>query len=218
MENAESSFAAGIDKRSGRNRWKQARPRMINWVTPQVVQQGERALALFQTAGELTAYDAATGKVQWTFKGEPLSEVVGAVPGKDLLFVPGPSFLALKPGQSQPVWKTARLQTAFAAPIYYQERIYGLSNTGLCCLDAATGDRSWQKRLRGPYSASPVLADGKVYAVNEAGSTSVVSLGEQPRVLGVNHLDDTILATPAIADGAIYLRSDAHLYCIRTRK
>jgi outer membrane protein assembly factor BamB len=63
-----------------------------------------------------------------------------------------------------------------------------------------------------------VIADGKLYAVNEEGLTSVVKLGEKPEVLATNELNDTILATPAIADGAIYLRSDRYLYCIGPKK
>jgi outer membrane protein assembly factor BamB len=217
LENAENSFAAGIDTRTGRNRWKVERPRGINWVTPCLL-PGEPKVTLFQTPGEVTAYEAATGKTQWTYRGEGLSDMVGPVAGKGMIFVSGQKLRALRPGTNEPVWETLKLQSAFATPLYYQERIYGLSNATLTCLDAATGDRVWQKRLRGPYSASPILADGKIYAVNEVGTTSVVELGRQPRVLAENALEETILATPSIADGAIYLRSDQHLFCIRAKK
>jgi hypothetical protein len=59
-----------------------------------------------------------------------------------------------------------------------------------------------------------VGADGKIYLVNNEGTTFVVQTGKEPKVLAKNELKDTILATPAIADGAIYLRSDKYLYCI----
>ena len=63
-----------------------------------------------------------------------------------------------------------------------------------------------------------VAADGKVYLLNERGTTTVVQVGEQPKVLAVNALGETMLATPAIANGAIYLRSDQHLYCIGAKE
>jgi outer membrane protein assembly factor BamB len=72
----------------------------------------------------------------------------------------------------------------------------------------------WQQRIKGPVSASPVAAGGKIYLVNEEGVTTVVEAGAQPRVLHTNRLGETILATPAVAGRALFLRSDQHLYCI----
>jgi outer membrane protein assembly factor BamB len=72
--------------------------------------------------------------------------------------------------------------------------------------------------VEGPFSASPVAADGKVYLVNEAGRATVFRAGDRPEVLSENEVGAAILATPALADGAIFLRSDQHLYCISERK
>ena len=84
------------------------------------------------------------------------------------------------------------------------------------CFEAGDGKVVWQQRVKGPFSASPVASDGKVYLVNEDGLTTVVQDGPRPRILRTNPLGDTILATPAIAGGAIYLRSDKYLYCVRS--
>src|SRR5208283_6234325 len=116
-------------------------------------------------------------------------------------------------------WSNNRLRPATASALYYRDRVYSLNSPGiLVCADAATGEVRWQERLKGPFSASPVAADGKLYAVNEKGLAEVVQLGDKPEVLATNALDETILASPAISGGAIFLRSDKHLWCIAEKK
>ncbi len=218
LENAGDSFAAGIDRRTGRNRWRVERARDINWVTPVLAEINGQESALFQTSHEVTAYDPDTGKVRWTFTGEGTSSIPSPVVGKDLVYVAGPQYLALRPGPAgaapEVVWKSNKLNLSYATPIYFKDRLYGVVAVGVNCLDAANGEMLWQQRLAGPFSASPVLAGGKLYVVNEEGKTAVVQLGDKPKVLAVNDLKETFLATPAVANGALYLRSDRHLYCI----
>ena len=128
--------------------------------------------------------------------------------------------VALRPAKDgtepEVVWRSNKLRAGgYASPVYYQDRVYTFNSVGVVCGDAADGKLLWDQRIAGPMSASPVAGDGKLYLVNEKGTTVVLEAGDQPRILARNQLDDeTILATPAIADGAIFLRSDAHLYCI----
>lgn len=223
LENAGESFAAGIDKLTGQNRWKIERNRLINWVTPLVFRNGDRDEVLFQSPNEITSYDPATGKKLWSFEGKGLSTTPSPVPAGGMILVTGGELIALKPGlgktEPEVLWRQNRLRSATASPLFYRNRIYTLNSAGvLNCADSASGNVLWQERLKGPFSASPVAADGKIYAVNEAGVTFVVQLGEQPTVLGSNAINETVLATPAIANGAIYLRSDQHLYCISEKQ
>ena len=81
-------------------------------------------------------------------------------------------------------------------------------------IDAKTGERVWRERLGGIYSASPVVADGKIYLVSEDGEITVVAAGRSPRVLARNRLDARLLASPAIAGGRLFLRSDDAVYAI----
>ena len=87
------------------------------------------------------------------------------------------------------------------------------------CLDAKTGKEIYgRQRLRsGTYSASPVLADGKIYVTNEDGVTSVVKAGPAFQLLAENEVDDYILSSPAISDGQIFIRTTKFLYCIGNR-
>jgi outer membrane protein assembly factor BamB len=219
MENAGESFVAGIDTRTGQNRWKVERPRVISWVTPLVVARDEQAAVLVQSPHELTAFDPRTGAKLWGHAAPGLSTIPSPAGGDGLVLAPAGDLLALKvgsPGEApKEVWRSSRLRAATATPLVYRGRVYALNSAGvLACADAATGKVLWQERAKGPYSASPVAADGKVYLVNEEGTTTVFRAGDEPKMLGTNPLGETILATPSVADGALFLRSDGHLYCI----
>ena len=72
--------------------------------------------------------------------------------------------------------------------------------------------------VHGKGWASPVVADGKLYAVNEEGTTAVIELTDEHKVLAANALGEKMLATPAVAGGALFLRSDQHLWCVAEKK
>ena len=224
MENAGESFIAGIDTKTGKNRWKVDRSREINWVSPIVVNDGKRAEVLIQSAGEMTALDPETGAKRWSHSGKGLSTTPSPSAGNGLIFAAGSELVALKPGTEKAaadvVWTSTKLSPRTASPLFYQGRIYSLNGAGvLSCADAANGSLIWQERLKGPFSATPVAGDGKIYATNEEGTTFVVEPGaDKGTLLATNKVDDVILATPAIAGGAVFLRSDKHLYCIGAKK
>ena len=70
----------------------------------------------------------------------------------------------------------------------------------------------WQKRLGGEYSSSPIVADGRIYCPDQDGQTTVLSATEPYDVLATNKLADGCMASPAVYDGALYLRTKTHLY------
>ena len=82
------------------------------------------------------------------------------------------------------------------------------------CLDANTGKPIWQKRLGGDFSASPLLAAGKIYFPSQDGRTFVVAAEDEFNLLATNTLDDGCMASPAVYDKALYLRTEANLYRI----
>jgi outer membrane protein assembly factor BamB len=223
MQNVTQSFAAGLDKLTGRNRWMVERARDISWVTPLVLQHAGQAEVLFQ-GQDLTAHDAETGRKLWTYPGTGFSTLWSPVPGPDLVFTGGGQFAALRPGAGgavpQLVWQTSKLRPLIATPVYYQGRVYAINSPNvLVCADGADGKVLWQQRLKeGTYWASPVAAAGRLYVVSEDGTTTVVQAGDKAKVLAQNALGGSMLATPAISGGALFLRSDAHLYCIGEKK
>jgi outer membrane protein assembly factor BamB len=116
------------------------------------------------------------------------------------------------------VWEGPPLSGGFASPVFHRGRLYGITRAAVVCLSAKDGTEVWRQRLDGDFEGSPVIAGGKLYAVNNKGRAYVVELGDRPKVLARNDLDDKFQATPAVANGCLYLRSDKYLYCIGPKK
>jgi len=217
MENVGESFAAGLDARTGVNRWKAARSQKINWTSPLVVGSGDRSLALFQSPDEITAYEVRTGAKRWTVAGK-LSSMPSPAEGDGTIFAPGGPSLSLRLDGTK-AWDSAQLGSATASPTFYQGRLYTINSTGVvACADPKEATVLWRERATGPHSSSPVFAEGRMYLLGEKGVTTVFQLGDEPKKLAENALDDAFLASPAVSDGAIYLRSDKTLYCIGAAK
>lgn len=222
VENAGESFGMAIDKNTGRNLWKVERNRKINWVTPLVYRNNGQDEVVFQSPNNLSGYDPATGKERWSITSEEFSTIPSPVFGGGLLFVPGPKFLAIRPGDekrdAEVVWE-GTLSTGYSSPLYHEGLLYTLASRGvLNCVEADTGKKVYSERVQGTFAASPLLADGKLYLVGEEGETTVIQAGREPRVLSVNTIRDTFLSSPVAANGALYLRSDKYLYCLGANK
>ena len=113
------------------------------------------------------------------------------------------------------VWKTKRGLPEVPSPLHYRGNLYTVRNGGIVsCYEAATGKLHYRGRLgaRGLYYSSPVAADGKVYATSRPGVVVVFEAGEVLKVLARNDLGEEIVATPAIVDGKLYVRTEHHLY------
>jgi outer membrane protein assembly factor BamB len=194
-------------------------------VTPAVFRAGGKTTVLFQNGGEATALDPKTGEARWSYKAG-LSTIPSPAAGDGVLFLPsgGGQMRAIKPpkkdgGAPEVVWEGDKpINGGYPTPVAHGGRLYCLTDGTVACYSGAKGERLWRQRVDGPFFASPVIGDGRLYAVSAKGRASVVSLGDKHEVLARNDLDDAIQATPAIANGCIYLRSDKYLYCIGPKK
>jgi outer membrane protein assembly factor BamB len=131
------------------------------------------------------------------------------------------AMLAVRPGgtgdltQKAVAWKERRALPEVPSPLYYDGRLYLVKDGGVVsCFDAKTGKLHYRERLRagGFYYSSPVAGDGKIYAASVQGVVSVISAGDKFAVLAKNDLHEKILATPALVDGRIYVRTETHLF------
>jgi outer membrane protein assembly factor BamB len=129
--------------------------------------------------------------------------------------------IAIKPGGAgdlaakQIVWKEKRALPEVPSPLFYQGRLYVVANGGIVsCYRAETGRLIYRQRLGagGFFYASPVAADGKIYAASYNGVLAVFKAGDRFEVLARNDLREAIVATPALVDGKIYVRSENHLH------
>jgi outer membrane protein assembly factor BamB len=129
--------------------------------------------------------------------------------------------LAIRPGgqgevtKSHVLWREKKSIPEVPSPLVYQGRAYLVRDGGVVsCLDAATGKLLYRERLGpgGAYFASPMAGDGRLYAASERGVVTVFAAGDAFRVLARNDLGEPIHATPAAADGKLYVRTAGHLY------
>ena len=224
MDNAGESFAAAIDKHTGENRWRVDRPRGISWTTPLVIQNGGEPEVVLHSGKGVEAYDPATGKKKWaapTLRNAGYSTLTFS---NGNLFMASEKFTALqiprKGAEPEVLWQSVKLKPGYCSPIAHDGFVYVVHGNGVAsCADAKTGELVWTHRSEGTFTASPMVADGKLYFVSEAGITTVLQTGgKEAKLLGSNAIDDTILASPVASDGAIFLRSDRALYCIGTKK
>jgi outer membrane protein assembly factor BamB len=112
-------------------------------------------------------------------------------------------------------WRINRGAPSTPSPLLVGDELYFVADNGIAsCVDAKTGERHWMERLGGNFSASPVLANGRVLFLNEAGVATWVKTGVKFEALGQNEVPGRSFATPAFADGAMYLRTDTTLYKI----
>jgi outer membrane protein assembly factor BamB len=133
------------------------------------------------------------------------------------------SLLAVRAGgtgdiaSSHVAWKKSRGLPYVPSPLHYDGRIYTIRNGGMSsCFDAATGGERWLEQrigVLGDFYASPVAAAGKVFAASQNGTIAVLAAGDTLNVLAKNSLGEAVFATPAIADGRIYVRTAGHLFC-----
>jgi outer membrane protein assembly factor BamB len=218
LENDSESFTAGLDVKTGINRWKLPRPKMANWTSPMLLKShGSPTQVLLQSGKGLTAVEPATGRIVWQYT-DGASTIPSSTVSDGTIFVPSHGITALEPapeGQSpKQSWRSGQLRPATSSPVVLNKRVFTLNDAGvLTCGDATNGNRLWQLRLKGPFSATPVAAGVFLYCVNEKGLLQVVDT-TQPEGAVTSELDlgKVILGTPSIARGAIYVRSDAKLW------
>ena len=239
MRTDDPSYVLRIDKNTGQTVWRVERPTDAirespdSYTTPTLLQY-EGSTEIVITGGDVvTGHDPDTGKELWRADGlNPRNSrsyriVASPVVADGLVYAPTRvrPLLALRPGglgdvtASHLVWSTNNGPDV-PTPVTDGKYFYIVNDRGIVwCLDAKTGEEIYgRQRIRpGTYSASPVLADGKIYITNEDGLTTVFRAGPRFEVLAENRLDDYCLSSPAISDGQIFLRTTTYLYAIGKR-
>ena len=220
---AESIFLA-LDKRTGSVLWRGTRPKAMGWCTPVAVRVEGHDELLFAGGKRLTAYDPATGEELWYLDGPTREVVPTIVVGPRLIYSAsgrnGPT-LGVRPGghgdvyETHLAWRTVRGGPHVPSPVYFEGLLFTVNDTGIAtCLDAETGELVWQKRLGDRFSASPLVAEGRLYCCGESGTTYVLRAGETFEQLAVNDLESPILASPAALGERLFIRTEDELFCL----
>ena len=112
-------------------------------------------------------------------------------------------------------WNRPKGNSRLASPLLIDNRIFMITDTGVAnCVDADTGEEIWKDRVGGTHVSSPITADGHIYFCSEEGDITVIKATDRFEVVSKNHIAEGMRASPAAANGRLYLRTFGHLYCI----
>ncbi len=231
-------YVVALDRQSGQVRWKRDRQHTsearrtgksevpMAYCTPLLVELDGRTQLISLGSDAVVAHDPATGDELWWFTFNGYSNVSRPVFDRGRLFFASgfgsPVFYAIEAGgrgdrtDEATLWKTKGASVPLdVSPLVVGDEVYTISDSGIAaCYDTASGRQHWQKRLGNKFWASPVFADGRIYCLDEGATTTVLAPGKEFKTLATNKLDGHAQASPAIVDGAIYLRTDKFLYRI----
>jgi len=220
------SFAVGIDKTSGETLWRIPRPREAAWTSPTVVpgKTPDQSVVLLQSPSKLTAHDVRTGKQLWAYD-VACDGISSPAAAGGIIYAASKGLTALKPGDSaQPevVWNAPGVQSGAASVLLDSGRAMVVNRAGvLVCADTTDGKILFRVRLDGEFWGTPALVGNRLYCISQKGASQVVEISDDGRkgeIVGRGQLEGTIQASPAIADGALFIRSDGHLWKIAAEK
>jgi outer membrane protein assembly factor BamB len=225
-DHAPASYLLAVDKKTGRDRWKADRGQgRASYSTPFVVTGPAGDEVLVNSTERVDAYDAASGRHLWHVGGANRFPIPMPVLHDGIIYMSrgyrsGPYF-ALKPGgkgdisASHVVWSVETGAPYVSSLVFANGLLFMANDTGIVtAADAKTGERVWQHRVPGVFSASPLATTDRVYFVSEGGRTIVMRASRTPEVLAENDLDARLVASPAASRGRIYLRSDDKVFAV----
>ena len=224
-------FIIALDKTTGKVLWKTNRatdnPRKFSFSTPLLITVNGKKQIISPGSGAVCAFDPQTGKEIWRARyGEGYSVIPRPVFGHGLLFIgtgyDRPTVVAVRPDglgdvtDTHIVWTLTKGAPNTPSLLLVGDELYMVSDAGIgSCVDAKTGNVHWQERLGGNYSASPIFADGRIYFQNEEGVGVVIKPGKTFQKLAENPLGERTLASYAVDDGALFIRTQENLFRIK---
>ena len=222
LENDSDSIALGIDTETGANVWKIPRPKGVSWSSPCVMESvgGEPATVVLQSGSGFHVYKLRDG-LELSTGAQNCDRIVSPTTADGVVYVPSEGIRAVRPvhgGTPEIVWYNERLRASTPSPVVYRDHIYTYAAPALRCAKLSDGKVAWQLRVDGKFSSTPVAAGGHLYFFDETGTCHVVKIpetgDETAEIRCANKLGEKIFCTPAVAGGALYVRSDQTLWKI----
>jgi outer membrane protein assembly factor BamB len=247
MDGADHQFVIGLDKMTGKTRWRKDRstdyndldvktgkPKMggdfrKSYATPILIEVAGKTQLISPGAKSAFAYDPKTGAEIWWVRYGNHSSASRAVYGHGLVFVntgySRPDLLAVDPTGKGDVskthikWTSKRRIPKKPSPLLIGDHLYMLNDQGIAsCVQAKTGEPVWNHRIGGQYSASLLYADGYIFAFSQEGAAQLFKPGDKFVSGGENQLDGGFMASPAAVGRALVVRSKTHLYRLELAK
>lgn len=231
-DGATDPFVAALSTQDGSVLWKVTRTPSIkltfSFATAEVIEFQGRKQIISPAAGLIASYDPADGRELWRVRHEGWSVIPKPVFAHGLVFAgtgyETPTTVAIRPDgsgdvtESHVAWVLRKGAPNTPSFLVIGDELYLLADSGvLSCLDARTGKVHYQERACGQSSASPVFAEGRIYLLDEQGLGVILAPGKEFRKLAENRLGERTLASYAVTDGALFIRSEENLYRIGAR-
>jgi outer membrane protein assembly factor BamB len=224
-----------LDAATGRIRWKLPRAENhSNYSSPCIYlpRGGPAQVIVSSWRLGITGVELATGRQLWqkaVFGQKPERAIASPFVHGDLVLANcgftgrDKHVVALRPGATagsmEEAWRVEKSAPHIPSPIVVGDRAFLWSDQGvITCVKLATGETVWNGRVPGEFFASPVSDSRHIFGVDKTGVVTVIGLGDKLEVLGRHELGEATQATPAIADGCLYLRTLTYLQCIGARK
>ena len=232
----DDSFLLALDADTGKQVWKTERDELPSWGTPTVAQTSAGPELVTNASNYIRGYDPRTGKELWRlgrsskitaptpiFADDKFVIASGRAPERPIFVVRAGARgdLTLPEGKTASdavLWSRTGRGSYMPTPLAFDGILYVLANNGLLdAYDLRTGEEVYRQRLPlvgSGFSASPIAADGKLYLANEDGEMLVVAAGRKFEYLGANSMGELLMATPALSEGVMYVRSSQSLFAV----
>lgn len=205
------SFLTALDRKTGNPVWKTPRSNNITFSTPMIVHLAGKDQLLLSGAEKVASYEPGKGTALWSVPGTTFATCGTMVHDGDIVFASGgypkAETIAVKADGSKVLWRNSQ-KCYEQSMLAYKGFVYALTDQGIIyCWRAADGNEMWKQRLKGPVSASPVLAGGHIYWANELGTLYVFKPNpDKFELVAENQIGQDSFPSPAICGGQIYLR------------
>ena len=225
-DNGDRSALVAYDTQTGKEVWRAKREVQISWATPALVEVDGRTELVTNATEFIIAYDPATGKELWRTTGVESNAIHTPLVGQGLVIVtagyPAKKVIAVRPGEVAPdkrvAWTYTKGTGYVLSNILYGDYLYLLTDNGIVsCLDPKTGAVKYEGgRVPVParFMGSPVAFGGFIAMTSEEGETFMLKAGPTHQIVRTNSIDEPVFASPALANGRIYIRGDKHLFAI----
>jgi outer membrane protein assembly factor BamB len=228
-DGAKDPCLIALDAKTGAIRWQKPRntpaKKQFSFCTPQVIQVDGQTQVISPHSGFVSAYSPADGTELWKVAyGEGYSVVPRPVYAHGLLFLSSgfdsAKLYAIRPEgaagdvtETHVAWTLKKGAPHTPSVVVVGDQLFCVADSGIAsCIDARTGEVHWSERLEGNFSASPFASGDRIYFLNESGSTFVVKASKTFELLATNALSERTLASPAPTEGALFIRSEEHLF------
>ena len=211
-DNQGGGCIAALDCKSGKIAWRKPRPAIATYSSPVIARVAGRDQLVISGCNRVTSYDPNTGKEIWSCPGVSEATCGTVVWDERHVFASGghpeaETICVLADGSGTKIWSNST-RAYEPSMVVYEGHLYTVTDNGIAhCVDAATGNQKWRKRLGGSFSASPTICNGLIYVTNDRGKTHVFHASPKACVLvSENQLGTDAYASPAISAGQMFLR------------